>query len=114
MAKRAAERDGDGKPAPVEIPATMPAPAEPADTPLTLSRSELLVLQAMARHGVEKLLSIEAIRGEIPPQDRLSEPPIRDAVNKLIENLLAERPDGERRGARLTLRGRRLADQYQD
>ena len=48
------------------------------------------------------------------PVDLLSERTTRAAIKRLCELDLAERPEGEKQGARLTLQGRRLATKIAD
>lgn len=86
------------------------------DTPngpaLTFRQSR--VLQTMARFDASQLLSSKVIAAEMDATVRLSEETVRQCVGKLIESLLAERPEGDRSGARLTSAGRRLAGKIAD
>ena len=109
----AAAEDSLAPEQPSAEPATAEA-AEPVERLPTLERSELLVLQAMARQGRERLLTIPAIIEEMGDAERMSHPTVGKAVNSLIEQRLAERPNGPRAGARLNGLGRRVAQRYED
>jgi hypothetical protein len=121
-AERAAERvarsfgvgdNGNAKP-----------PAPPADihesTGPALTASQSRVLKTMAMFDTSKLLSSKMIADETedresrPPTAGLSEETVRLCVGKLIKLNLAERPEGERSGARLTTPGRKLAGKIAD
>ncbi len=84
-------------------------PAGPALTP-----NQQRVLQTMARFDASRLLSCAVIAPKMDPAIRLSEEAVRQCVAKLIELNLAERPEGERSGARLTIPGRKLAGKIAD
>lgn len=77
----------------------------------SLTQREVGVLCAMAIANAGELLSVRAICRNIPSDYPSSERTVRSVVKDLIRKKLAERPEGERSGARLTLAGRRLAKQ---
>lgn len=85
---------------------------ECAGPALTLNQSR--VLQAMARCDTSRLLSSKMIAEEMDSMVRLSEETVRQCVVKLIGANLAERPEGDRSGARLTNGGRKLAGKIAD
>jgi hypothetical protein len=99
--------DDDRKP-----PAPPAGDSEPTGPALTNNQS--LVLRTMARFDGSLLLSAAKIAAEMNPATRLSEETVRQCVGKLIESNLAERPEGERSGARLTNAGRKLAVKIAD
>lgn len=115
-AERAAEKiarvfgagdNGDAK------PKTLPAGADESPSPaLTVNQSR--VLQTMARFDASRLLSSKMIAEEMDAMVRLSEETVRLCVVKLIESKLAERPEGDRSGARLNSAGRKLAGKIAD
>jgi hypothetical protein len=89
-------------------PTTPPVGADESAGPaLTMNQSR--VLQTMARFDASRLVSADAIAVEMEAAERLSARTIGPIVRKLIEMRLAERPEGDRSGARLTTAGRRLA-----
>ena len=91
--------------------------AEIEDSPppsVALSRHERLVLQALDTFDPATLASLVQISEATPPADRVSERTVGPAVKKLIDAGLAERPDGDRSGARLMRSGRRLAGKLRD
>lgn len=85
---------------------------ESAGPALTVNQSR--VLQTMAIFDASRLLSADAIAAEMAPAERLSARTIGPIVRRLIELRLAERPEGDRSGARLTTAGRRLASKTAD
>jgi hypothetical protein len=95
-------------------------PGEPKATRLdndqepSLTPNQSLVLRMMARYVVSELASVAGILGQMQPKERLSERTVGDAVRHLIKLGLAERPQGERLGARLTREGRTLAENISD
>lgn len=92
---------------------TPPAGADESTGPaLTVNQSR--VLQTMARFDASRLLSAKMIAEEMDPSVRLSEETVRQCVGKLIESGLAERPEGDRSGARLNSVGRKLAGKIAD
>lgn len=68
----------------------------------------------MARFDASELRSSKSIANEMDATVRLSEETVRQCVGKLIESQLAERPEGDRSGARLTRAGRKLAGKIAD
>lgn len=74
-----------------------------------LTDNQSRVLKVMLGFGASRLLSADAIEKAMPAAERLSARTIGPAVVKLIALGLAERPEGKRSGARLTIKGRRLA-----
>lgn len=85
---------------------------ESAGPALTVNQSR--VLQTMARFDASRLLSAKMIAEEMDARVRLSEETVRQSVRKLIESNLAERPEGDRSGARLNRAGRKLAGKIVD
>jgi hypothetical protein len=79
-----------------------------------LTRSQVNVLNTMADFDGSRLLSAKMIADEMAPVVRLSEETVRQCVKRLIDCGLAERPQGDRSGARLTLAGRRRAVKIAD
>lgn len=74
-----------------------------------LKKSERLTLGALATFDPAFLASAENVADAMDRAERRSDRTIRDAIRRLVELDLAERPEGKRQGARLTIRGRRLA-----
>lgn len=74
-----------------------------------LKKSDRLTLQALATFDPAFLSSAENVADAMDRAERRSDRTIRDAIRRLVELDLAERPEGKRQGARLTIRGRRLA-----
>ncbi|MCW5755345.1 MAG: hypothetical protein KIT24_11615 [Phycisphaeraceae bacterium] len=107
--------DDNGHAKPPALPAGADESAGPA---LTANQSR--VLQTMALFDPSLLLSSKMIAAEtedrqaIPPLPALSDETVRQCVVKLIESNLAERPEGDRSGARLTMAGRKLAGKIAD
>jgi hypothetical protein len=91
------------------LPAVDDQPASPA-----LTENQSRVLQTMALFDASRLLSADAIAVEMVVSKRLSPRTIGPIVRKLIDLRLAERPEGDRSGARLTITGRRLASKIAD
>lgn len=109
IAKSIAERKrAQAAPTHGEADAGYPPPG-PA---LTVNDSR--VLQSMAMFDASRLLSANAIRTEMVKRERLSARTIGPIVRRLIALGLAERPEGGRSGARLTIAGRRLASKIAD
>ncbi len=115
VAERAAEKtarvfgagDNDAK-----TPALPSGVAESAGPALTVNQSR--VLQTMARFDGSCLLSSKMIAEEMDAATRLSEETVRQCVKKLIASRLAERPEGDRSGARLNNAGRSLSGKIAD
>ncbi|MFA9479969.1 hypothetical protein ACERK3_16940 [Phycisphaerales bacterium AB-hyl4] len=101
-------------PAPVSGAGAKPATAdgdEAASQQQALTRSQRLALQALARFDAADLATLEAVADrsrEVEPSG-ISRRTAGDAIKRLVTLGLAERPEHERQGARLTLAGRRLA-----
>lgn len=77
--------------------------------PPALTPNEISVLQALATFDPTELASAARIADAVDPSRRVSERSIVTIVRRLLELRLAERPMGDRSGARLTLQGRRIA-----
>lgn len=90
--------------------------ADPLDDDggMALTVNQSRVLQTMARFDGARLVSSKMIVEEMDTTTRLSEETVRQCVRKLIESNLADRPEGDRSGARLTIAGRRLAGKIAD
>lgn len=101
--------DANGHTKPPALPAGVDESAGPA---LTVNQSR--VLQTMALFDASRLLSSKMIAEEMNAITRLSEETVRQSVGRLIESKLAERPEGDRSGARLTTVGRKLAGKIAD
>lgn len=84
------------------------------DAPPALTANQILVIATMARFDGSRLLSAATIEQEMDAHERLSDRTIGPIVRRLVELDLAERPEGKRSGARLTMRGRRLAPKVAD
>ena len=74
-----------------------------------MTDAERLTLRALATFDPADLAKAARVADAMPPAERLSERTIRPAINKLVTMDLAERPEGDEQGVRLTIRGRRLA-----
>ena len=79
-----------------------------------LKKSDRLTLQALATFDPAFLSSAENVADAMDRAERRSDRTIRDAIRRLVELDLAERPEGKRQGARLTIRGRRLVPKIAD
>lgn len=77
-----------------------------------LTSIEHAALRTLNTFSVDRLASISEIVGAMPASIRISIRTATPAIRKLIRLGLAERPEGDRRGVRLTLKGRRLAAKY--
>lgn len=84
------------------------------DDPPALTANQARVLVTMNYFDGSRLLLPATIREEMEPRYRLSERTIRGIVLTLVELKLAERPQGDRQGARLTNPGRRLVPKIAD
>lgn len=82
---------------------------QPEPEPVSLSKNQRIVLVALSKFDAREIVAIGEIIDAMEPCERLSESTVREAVNELIEDKLAERPQGDRRGARATTRGRLCA-----
>ncbi len=79
-----------------------------------LTKNQSRVLRTMAVFDSSRLVSADLIAAEMDAACRLSARTIGPIVRRLIELHLAERPEGDRSGARLTTAGRRLASKTAD
>lgn len=79
-----------------------------------LKKSERQTLCALGMFDASILASASDVAEEMEPADRLSTRTIHPAIARLVELDLAERPEGDRRGVRLTIKGRRLASKIAD
>lgn len=79
-----------------------------------LTENEVAVITTLARFDPVRLASVAMIESEMDAGSRRSPRKIGEAVNRLIELELAERPRGDRSGARLTTAGRRVARKVAD
>lgn len=87
-------------------------PEDDQEPPLT--SHDATVLKTMSRFDGSQLLIIKMISAEMDPEERLSERTIGEIVRKLVKQTLAERPEGDRQGVRLTSTGRQLAAKIAD
>ena len=79
-----------------------------------LTDNEVAVITTLARFDPLQLASASKIEAEMDAPNRRSPRTIGKAVTRLIELGLAERPRGDRSGARLTTAGRRVARKVAD
>lgn len=79
-----------------------------------LTDNEVAVITTLARFDPLQLASAAKIEAEMDARNRRSPRTIGKAVTRLIELGLAERPRGDRSGARLTTAGRRVARKVAD
>ncbi len=77
--------------------------------PPALRRNDQLVINALASVNSSHLASVEEIHEAMDASKRLGVKTIGTVLRRLIKLDMVERPQGERNGARLTLKGRRLA-----
>lgn len=89
-------------------------PVDAEQQPPALTKSDRMTLTALATFDRSRLASALEVSDAVPRCDRLSERTTRQGISNLIKLDLAERPEGEKQGARLTTRGRRLASQIDD
>jgi len=94
----------------VDVLTKCPDPSADADESLSpaLTENESSVMHAMHRYDASLLLSTHKIGETMKMAGRLSVRTIELIVKKLIGLGFAERPEGNRKGARLTMAGRRL------
>lgn len=85
------------------------APDDDDQPPPALTATEVAVLRTLATFDPSVLASAARIEVTMESDARFATRSILPAVRRLIELGLAERPQGIRSGARLTLAGRRLA-----
>ena len=89
--------------------------ADPDETlPPALTDNDIRVLETMAIFDPSRLVSAQMISDEMEPKTALSVRTIGPILQKLTQNRLAERPEGDRSGSRLTLKGRRLVPKIAD
>jgi hypothetical protein len=81
----------------------------PAVLPPSLSENQRRVIDTLAEWSTDRLGKVEDIADSMSPAVALSPRTIRPIVNELISRGLAERPQGERCGCRLTVAGRKMA-----
>lgn len=103
----------------VAAEAGMPAPRQECapqedDAPPALTANEAGVLRTLATFDPAKLASAARVEAAMDRTDRISDKTIRVAIRRLVELGLAERPEGDRSGARLTIAGRRLVRKIAD
>jgi hypothetical protein len=79
-----------------------------------LTDNEVAVINTLSRFDPLQLASASKIEAEMDAPNRRSPRTIGKAVTRLIELGLAERPRGDRSGARLTTAGRRVARKVAD
>ena len=82
---------------------------EPDHQDPALRRTDKQTLAALATFDASELASVITVCEAMVPIERLSHKTVGPAIKRLIQFGLAERPEGDRGGARLTLKGRRLA-----
>jgi hypothetical protein len=82
--------------------------------PPALTEAQRITLCAMNSFDRTVLASAQKICEAINPTKRLSEETVRQCIKRLIKLDLVERPEGSRKGARLTNAGRRLAGKIVD
>lgn len=103
---------------PAKPPEVNPKPLsndDPDDTqPPALTDAERWTLQALAGFDPADLAKASRVSDAMPLEQHLSERTIRQAIKRLVSLGFAERPEGEKQGARLTMRGRRLATKIAD
>lgn len=75
-----------------------------------LTKGESTTLHTLALIDPAVLASTSYVTDTMAAKERLSETTTRKAIKKLVSLGLAERPEGERQGARLTIKGRRLSN----
>lgn len=73
-----------------------------------LTANERLVMKAMDSFDPSSLVTILRVIEAMDASERLSDHPVRHVIRRFIDLGLAERPEGDRGGVRLTPRGRRL------
>ena len=79
-----------------------------------LTKSEQTTLTTMANFDPSRLASASDVSAAMPAATQLSDRTIGPAIRKLISLELAERPEGDKQGARLTIKGRKRAAQLAD
>jgi len=84
-------------------------PDDDDQPPPALTANEVAVLRTLASFDPAELASAARVEAAMDRAERVSEKTIRLAIRRLVGLGLAERPEGDRSGARLTIAGRRLA-----
>ena len=79
-----------------------------------LTANEASVLRTLAIFDPAELASAARVEAAMDRAERISDKTIRVAIRRLVELGLAERPEGDRSGARLTIAGRRLVRKITD
>lgn len=79
-----------------------------------LTSNEAAVLRTLGSFDPSELVSAARVEAAMEPGERVSERSIGPIVRRLIQLALAERPQGDRSGSRLTIAGRRLARKIAD
>lgn len=74
-----------------------------------LKKVQLLTLKILATFDPQTLATADDVANEMPVSERLSTRTIQPAIHRLVTLGLAERPEGSRQGARVTMEGRRFA-----
>jgi hypothetical protein len=82
--------------------------------PPALTANEVSVLRTLAIFDPAELASAARVEAAMDRAERISDKTIRVAIRRLVELGLAERPEGDRSGARLTIAGRRLVRKIAD
>jgi hypothetical protein len=83
-------------------------------SPPALTGNEASVLRTLAIFDPAELASAARVEAAMDRAERISDKTIRVAIRRLVELGLAERPEGDRSGARLTIAGRRLVRKIAD
>lgn len=89
-------------------------PDEDDQPPPALTVNEASVLRTLATFDPAELASAARVEAAMERASRISDKTIRVAIRRLVELGLAERPEGDRSGARLTIAGRRLVRKIAD
>lgn len=108
--------NGGGNPEANASPPGPPAAADEGEDEQqvpALTKAERATLLALATFDASRLASALEV-SEAMPGVSYSERSAREAIKKLVALNLAERPEGEKQGARLTIKGRRLASRLDD
>ncbi|RMF00583.1 MAG: hypothetical protein D6773_11225 [Alphaproteobacteria bacterium] len=95
-------------------PGRQVTPDDDDQPPPALTANEVAVLRTLASIDPAELASVARVEAAMDRAQRVSEKTIRLAIRRLVGLGLAERPEGDRRGARLTIAGRRLVRKITD
>jgi hypothetical protein len=109
LEKAAAEQPADALWPPQSSPAGGAPPESTAPPLAAVSKPGKLILAALLK-SYPTLQTIDKIAETIPEKDQISERTIGPELDKLIDNGLAERPQGRGKGAILTTKGKSLAE----